>query len=279
MTSPGGRALPASFDQAVVADVDDRLAAITREHGVRIGWAVESGSRAWGFPSPDSDYDCRFVFVRPRSAYLDPWPPRDVIETPLDAVLDVNGWDLVKAVRLATGGNATVGEWLRSPFVYAGEEEFRDELLALVAAVADRSAIVRHYLHVGRDHWERSGAADGAAVHLKRVFYALRPAATLHWMEQHPGRVTPPMDLGALLAEAPVPDAVARPVADLVAAKAVTREMGSGVVPAAVRAWVQERFERAASDDTVPPPGASAAARGEAATRFRALLDRWAPPG
>ncbi|NNH07742.1 nucleotidyltransferase domain-containing protein [Cellulomonas fimi] len=270
--------MPASFDPTVVAAVTDRLAAVEHEHGVRVAWAVESGSRAWGFPSPDSDYDCRFVFVRPVSAYLDPWPARDVVETPLDAVLDVNGWDLVKAVRLATAGNATLGEWLRSPFVYAGDPAFRDELLDLVDAVADRAAIVRHYLHVGRDHWLRSGAADGAEVALKRVFYALRPAATLHWLEVHPGRVTPPMDLHRLLAEAPVHDAVAEPVAALVAAKAVTRELGTGVVADPVRRWVQERFAAAATLDA-PAPHAAAAARTEAARRFRDLVRRWAPPG
>ena len=94
------RAVPASLDPAVVRRVDARLDAVVRDEGVAVPLAVESGSRAWGFPSPDSDYDCRFVYVRPEADYLDPWPRRDVVETPLDAVLDVNGWDLVTAVRL-----------------------------------------------------------------------------------------------------------------------------------------------------------------------------------
>ncbi|WP_278256068.1 nucleotidyltransferase domain-containing protein [Nocardioides convexus] len=97
------------------------------DHGVRVPWAIESGSRAWGFASPDSDYDCRFFFVRPSAAYAALWPARDVIETPLEGLLDVNGWDLGKAIRLATAGNATVGEWLRSPWVYDGDPAFRDE--------------------------------------------------------------------------------------------------------------------------------------------------------
>ena len=74
------RAVPDSLDPAVVAEIDARLASA----GVAIPWAIESGSRAWGFPSPDSDYDCRFIFVRPASDYLSPWPERDVIETPTD---------------------------------------------------------------------------------------------------------------------------------------------------------------------------------------------------
>ena len=104
------RSIDASMDTAIVAAIDDRLGGVAAEQGVRIPWAIESGSRAWGFPSPDSDYDCRFFYVRTGEEYLSPWRPRDVIETPLDAVFDVNGWDLIKAVRLATSGNATFAE-------------------------------------------------------------------------------------------------------------------------------------------------------------------------
>lgn len=110
-------AIPASLDADVVAEIDRRLASVSRDYGVRVPWAIESGSRAWGFPSPDSDYDCRFIFVRPADAYLGLWPASDVIETPLDTVFDVNGWDLAKAVRLVSRGNATAIEWLRSPIV------------------------------------------------------------------------------------------------------------------------------------------------------------------
>jgi hypothetical protein len=79
--------------------------------------AIESGSRAWGFPSPDSDYDCRFIFVRPIEDYLSPWQRRDVIETPLEGDFDVNGWELGKAIRLLAKGNAVIIEWLMSPIV------------------------------------------------------------------------------------------------------------------------------------------------------------------
>lgn len=268
-----GHDLPSSFDAQVVAAIDARLAGVASEHGVRVPWAIESGSRAWGFPSPDSDYDCRFLYVRPIADYLDPWPDRDVIETPLDAVLDVNGWDVVKAVRLAVGGNATVGEWLRSPWHYAADLAFRDELLALVDAAADRDGIVRHYRHLGSDQWARSGAAAGARVPLKKVFYALRPAAVLHWMSSHPG--TPPMALGELLEQAPVPPDVADEIDHLVAAKARTRELGTGDVPPRLRSWIAERLEAG-----VPGDGADATLaerRVDAARRFRALLEEWAP--
>ena len=114
------RAIPDDLDATIVSAIDDRLAGIERDHRVTIPWAIESGSRAWGFPSPDSDYDGRFLFVRPAADYLRLTPLRDVIETPLDAIYDVNGWDARKALALLVGGNATVVEWLRSPIIFEG---------------------------------------------------------------------------------------------------------------------------------------------------------------
>jgi hypothetical protein len=119
------RTLSADFDPAVVAAIDARLDAIAHEHHATVLLAIESGSRAWGFPSPDSDYDCRFIYVRRREDYLTLYPPRDVIEFPLEGELDVNGWDLGKALRLLLKGNAVVIEWLTSPYAYAGDASFR----------------------------------------------------------------------------------------------------------------------------------------------------------
>lgn len=161
---------------------------------------------------------------------MTPWQPRDVIETPVDAVFDVNGWDLAKAVRLAAGGNATVAEWLSSPpFVYDGDPEFREALLSLAGEILDPPARVRrHYAHVGARQWERSGAHTGEVKSLKRVFYALRPAAVLHWMDLY-DRPTPPMNLLELLDQAPPPPPDVRATVDeLLATKAITREMVPG---------------------------------------------------
>src|SRR5580700_6481627 len=133
----GLRALGPGFDPGIVAAIDARLRAVAeREHAVVL-LAVESGSRAWGFPSPDSDYDCRFIYARPRNDYLSLYAPRDVIEFPLDRELDVNGWDLAKALRLLLKGNAVVIEWLTSPISYRTDPEFRDAFLALARNVAD----------------------------------------------------------------------------------------------------------------------------------------------
>ncbi|MCX6401260.1 MAG: nucleotidyltransferase domain-containing protein [Propionibacteriales bacterium] len=264
------RSIPTEFDATVVADIDARLDAVESEHGVRVPWAIESGSRAWGFASPDSDYDCRFFYVRSRKAYADLWPSRDVIETPLDGLLDVNGWDLRKAVRLAVAGNATVGEWLRSPWIYTGDEQFRGDLLDLVAAVTDPVRVRRHYLHVGRAQWARAGDGVGT-VRLKRVFYAIRPAVTLHWLDAHAG--VPPMNLDELLAETSVPDDVRAELAELRELKSRTRELGSAPAPHAIAAWADATF--AAQDDEYRAPGAEL--RERATDGFLAMVERWSP--
>ena len=105
-------------------EVDARLDDIVREHGVRILWAIESGSRALEFPSPDSDFDCRFFSARAPADHARLFPPRDMIETPLTETLDVNGWDVGKATRLLLNGNAVVVEWQTSPIVYRGDPGF-----------------------------------------------------------------------------------------------------------------------------------------------------------
>ena len=105
---------PAFAPPAAVAEA---LARIRAEEGSAIPLAVESGSRAWGFPSPDSDWDARFLFVRPVAQHLSPWPLRDVIELPITGDLDVNGWELGKALKLLLKGNAVVVEWLTWPLV------------------------------------------------------------------------------------------------------------------------------------------------------------------
>lgn len=244
MTGSTIRDIPAAMDAGVVARIDARLDDIVRSEGVAIPLAVESGSRAWGFPSPDSDYDCRFLFVRPMAGYLSLWPDRDVIETPLEDDLDVNGWDFGKALMLLARGNATVIEWLTSPIVYRGDGAFRDAMLALAGQVADRGLIARHYLHLG-ERQRRAYFADEKAVPQKKIFYALRPAAALRWLRRHEGQAVAPMHFPTLLAECDPPAEVAAIAAELMARKAVTRELGAEPLPAPVGAFIDAEFTAA----------------------------------
>lgn len=235
------RTLPADFAPDTVAASDATLDSIERDERVWIGWAIESGSRAWGFPSPDSDYDCRFIYVRRQADYLSIWPRRDVIETPLIGDLDVNGWDLAKALRLMLKGNAVVLEWLRSPIVYRGDLGFRDAFLALAERHTDRHAVMRHYLHLG-ERQRRTYFGDGKSVATKKLFYALRPAAALRWLRLHPDGAIPPMHFPTLMAECDPPREVAAMTAELIAAKARTRELGEGPPPGVIAGFIGEEF-------------------------------------
>ena len=236
------RDLPSSFSQEMVAGIDARLAAVQAEHGVSIPLAVESGSRAWGFPSPDSDYDCRFIFVRPIDQYLSPWQQRDVIETPLVGDLDVNGWELGKALKLLLKGNAVIIEWLRSPIIYCGDAQFREEFLTFAAQFADRDLIGRHYLHLG-ERQRRTYFGCGKAVPQKKIFYALRPAAALRWLRLHPDRAVAPMHFPTLIDESDPPREVIDVISDLMERKAMSRELGTAPLPESIARFIDAEFD------------------------------------
>lgn len=259
-----------------VARVDALLDAVEASHGVRIALAIESGSRAWGFPSPDSDYDGRFIYVRPLDDYLGVWPRRDVIEFAPDGEIDVNGWDVAKALALLVKGNAVVIEWLMSPIAYRGDAAFRADLLALARQVAPRAAIGRHYLKLG----ERQAAwfldRDSPAP-LKKIFYVLRSAATLRWLRLHPEASVAPMNYSALMAECAPPAAVTRASDDLLHRKARSREMGAGPVPPALAAFIDGELEEASRIFGTGPVPPDDAARRAAEDFFRAVVRRFDP--
>lgn len=255
-----------------VAHVDSLLSCVRQAEGVHLPWAIESGSRAWGFPSPDSDYDCRFLYVRPADQVLSLWPRRDVIETPLVGDMDVNGWDLAKALRLLLKGNAVVVEWLTSPIVYSGDPVFRDEVLAFAGRWLDRDRVAAHYLHLGRrqDVLHLAGQADAP---LKKLFYVLRPAAALRWLRLHPDRAVAPMHFPTLLAEGALSAEVTDTVDRLIAQKAVTREMGAAPPPAVLMEFARNEFGLA--DGWITEPGSpSNEARAAADALFRSITRR-----
>jgi len=247
--------MPASLapQAEVVADIRARLAAIATEQTVAIPLAVESGSRAWGFPSPDSDYDCRFVFVRPLHRHLTLFPERDVIEEPLTPLLDINGWELAKAITLMLKGNAVILEWLGSPLVYRAERRFVDDFLALAETVVDRAMIARHYLHLGLGQ-RRAHLGDPAAVAGKKLFYTLRPALALRWLRVNPQRRVPPMDLASLLRQSEVAGGICALVEELVRQKAQRREIGTVAMPDELIRFIDAEFALADAASTAPAP-------------------------
>jgi len=242
------------------AEVQRRLDAIEREQHCRILFAVESGSRAWGFPSPDSDYDVRFVYAQPADWYLSVYPGRDVIETPIEDEMDVNGWDLRKALHLVLKSNAVISEWMESPIVYRRDAAALRQLRTFADRMLNPRALAYHYLHLARRQVAAKLSRDRIA--LKRYFYALRPALTLRFLRLQNGR-RPPMHLQALIDGTDLPAATIRIIERLVAAKSRTREMGAGRrIPALDRLIATEIAAAAGSATEMPgrPPSDLAAA-------------------
>src|ERR1700676_4878381 len=159
-------------------------------------------------------------------------------------MLDVNGWDLAKALRLLLKGNAVVIEWLRSPFVYAGDAAFRAQGLALAQQAARPAAIARHYLHLG-ERQRRTYFADTRPVATKKLFYALRPALALRWLRLHPGEAVAPMHFPTLVGESELPAEVAGVVDELLARKAASRELGTSALPKPIGALIDLEFSKA----------------------------------
>lgn len=181
---------PSSMHTQILACLDQ----IEHDHGVRILYAAESGSRAWGFASSDSDYDVRFVYIRPLEDYLSIAAQRDVIEVPIDRLLDVNGWDIRKALALFRKSNAPLYEWLQSPIVYRRDARCSDPWLALLPDYFSRRAGCHHYLSMARNAYEHQ--LQGARVRLKHYFYALRPLLAAAWILERGG--VPPMEFASL---------------------------------------------------------------------------------
>lgn len=267
------RSVPGDFAPGPLAEVDKRLAEIVERQKVAIGLAIESGSRAWGFPSPDSDYDCRFLFVRPAEQYLSPWPKRDVIETPLVDDIDLNGWELGKALKLLLKGNAVIIEWLMSPIVYDGDLQFREELTAFAHRWSSRTGVMRHYLHLG-ERQRRTYFADGKDVQIKKLFYALRPAAALRWLRLHEGQAVAPMHFMRLMEESDPPADVLATARDLIRLKAKTRELGSGPLPPEIEAFVDREFAEARAILPEQAQRLSPDAKAAAEMLFRATVAR-----
>ena len=159
--------------------ITEKLAQIEREEDVEILHAVESGSRAWGFPSPDSDYDVRFVYVRKPEYYLKLEKTRDVIELPINDMLDINGWDLNKTLRLLHGSNPTLFEWMSSPIVYR-KTDFIDRLEPILDSYFSCKSGLHHYLSMAEGNYRDYLKSD--MVKIKKYFYVLRPVLACKWI-------------------------------------------------------------------------------------------------
>jgi predicted nucleotidyltransferase len=215
MTEPNAHPDAHPIDPTIRIEILDKLKAVETNHRVRVLYACESGSRGWGFASPDSDYDVRFIFVRPVREYLRVEPARDVIEEVPGPVFDVNGWDVRKALQLLAKGNATLVEWLSSPVVYREDTAFVRRLRQAAAAVHQPIRAFHHYASMGRGNFREY--LQGEQVRAKKYLYVLRPLLAAKWVLAWPD--APPMAFESLVRELVHDPAVLSDIAELLALK------------------------------------------------------------
>ncbi len=214
---------------------------IEAQHQVKVLFACESGSRGWGFASPDSDYDVHFVYVHKLPWYLTVHAPRDVIELPISDELDVSGWELRKALQLLRKSNPTLLEWLDSPVVYRADAVFAARMCGFVPDFFSGQGVRHHYLSMAKKNFR--GYLQGETVRLKKYLYVLRPLLAVRWIDG--GRSMPPMRF-ADLAAATVPNqALAEEINRLLTIKMGAREAEYSPRWPAIHEFIVGEFERA----------------------------------
>jgi uncharacterized protein len=213
-----------------------------KEHGVRVLLAIESGSRAWGFESPNSDYDARFIYLHPMEWYLsvDLEEKRDVIEYPIVDDIDLNGWDIRKALRLFSKSNPAFVEWIQSPLVYIEHGSFANRVRSLLPVIYSCTKGIKHYRSMAKTNYR--GYLKEEQVPLKKYFYVLRPLLAVKWLEQY--RRPAPIEFSKLLH---LIDDEPRLLADvhlLLERKRSAPEMGLAFPISTINAFIESELDR-----------------------------------
>jgi predicted nucleotidyltransferase len=220
------------------------LQEVETQENVVVFYGCESGSRAWGFPSVDSDYDVRFLYIHPVDWYLSIVEKRDVIERPLSDQLDVNGWDLKKALGLFRKSNPPLLEWLGSPIIYKEQFTIAQQMRELAKTYYAPSACVFHYLHMAQGNVREY--LKGDRVWVKKYFYVLRPLLAIKWIEQ--GYGVAPTEFGALL-ERTIPAGMLKDeINQLIEQKSLGAELDDGPRIPVISDFIETELARLEAD-------------------------------
>lgn len=206
---------------SVRENILDKLSETEKSENIIILHAVESGSRAWGFASPDSDYDVRFIYVRRKNDYLRLEKTRDVIEWEINDVYDINGWDISKTLQLLHNSNPTVFEWIHSPVVYRSHNIIKELTPEIDSFFSCKSGIY-HYISAALSNCKY---LEGENIKLKKYFYVIRPLLACRWILENG---TPPPVLFQELVESVADDSIKPIIAELVRIKTEMPEAETG---------------------------------------------------
>lgn len=224
------------------AEILHRLHEAEREHDVKILIAVESGSRAWGFASPNSDYDGRFIYIHRPEWYLSVGleEQRDVIEYPIVDDMDVNGWDVRKALRLFWKSNPAFIEWMCSPIMYRSDEWFVQQVRELMPQVYSIQSGFYHYRSTAKTTFQDHLRND--YVPLKKYFYVLRPLLAVKWLERFQGIA--PIEFEKLLVVIQENTELMTAIHQLLDLKRQSPEMGLAPQVPVIHAFIEAELSR-----------------------------------
>jgi len=245
------------MDPTVQDEIQARLDALEAEHDIRVIYACESGSRAWGFASTDSDYDVRFLYAHSHAWYLslDLQRRSDTLDVPITDDLDLHGWDVRKALQLFRKSNPPLLEWLQSPIVYRQHADVMERWRSLLPTYYTPIAAGYHYLHMAQGNYT-DYLKGNDRIWIKKYLYVLRPLLGIRWIEQ---RSTPVPTEFARLVDAGVTDADLRDAIDrLLTRKRSGEELDEGPRLPLIHAFIADELNRledtrfASPDDKKP---------------------------
>ena len=218
----------------MLQEIKNQLVELKERKKIKILLAVESGSRAWGFPSPDSDYDVRIIYMHDPDWYLTINDKKDTIDYFHGELLDVNGWDIRKTLRLLRKSNATPFEWAQSPIIYEEEKGFREKLLALANQFFQPRHTLNHYMGIARNSYFSKD------LKLKKLFYVIRPVLAARWIIEK--QSVPPMDIHNLM-EVIKDDPVKIKIEDLIQIKSKANEDFVYSIEEDIKVFIEAQFE------------------------------------
>lgn len=219
-------------------EIEETLLEIEEREQVKILLAVESGSRAWNVASPDSDYDVRFVYVRRKEDYLRLEEVRDTIEWQLDDVLDINGWDLKKALIQFHKSNAALFEWSNSPIVYKMTEEWK-RIYGAAKDYFSMKSVIYHYYGTANSTYCRFLQEE--QVKYKKYFYALRPLFACRYIEEHH---CPPPVLFSDFLDMNIPPELRKGIEELLELKKQSGEKDRNDQIPVIRDFIRDELQR-----------------------------------
>ncbi|MFC6101269.1 nucleotidyltransferase domain-containing protein [Olivibacter domesticus] len=224
------------IDQTVRQNIFEKLEEIEANNNIKILFACESGSRGWQFPSPDSDYDVRFIYLKPMKYYLSIAEQTDQLDFPINEELDINGWDLRKVLQLLYKSNSTPFEWLQSPIIYREEERFPQRLVNLGTSYFSRRTQTHHYLGISKGALDT--AVNGREIRIKKLFYVLRPLLAALWCVEK--NSVPPMMINPLLTL--MPTELKDLTEELIALKLTKEESYVIEIPTSLQSYIIDTY-------------------------------------